>query len=61
MCAITAAEAGASDVQVAVMQAMAGMIRAMHARRLLWPQTRDRDGLDLWQRTFSVAQASSPS
>jgi hypothetical protein len=56
MCATTAVEAGASDVQVAVMQAMAGMIQAMHARHLLWPQSRDQDSVDLWHRTFAVAQ-----
>ena len=56
MCATTAEGARAEDVQVAVMQAMAGMIQAMHARKLLWPHSRDRETVDLWERTFAVAQ-----
>jgi hypothetical protein len=35
-------------------------VQAMHARKLLAPNPRDRDAATLWDRTFSVAQEVSP-
>jgi hypothetical protein len=60
MCTSTTDAAAAADVRVAVVQAMTGMLQAMHSHKLLWPQERDREAVILWDRTFAVAHEVSP-
>ena len=55
MCSSTTDAAAASEVRAAVIEAMSAMLQAMHARKLLWPQHRDAESANLWERTFAVA------
>lgn len=60
MCTSTTEAAASAEVRVAVVQAMGGMIHTLHARKLLWANSRDREGLNMWDRTFAAAMEVSP-
>ena len=59
MCTSTTEAAAAAEVRGAVVQAMGGMIQTLHARKLLWANSRDREGLNMWDRTFAAAMEVS--
>jgi hypothetical protein len=55
MCTYTTDAETSVEVRGAVVQAIRGMIQTLHARKLLWANSRDREGLNMWDRTFSAA------
>lgn len=60
MCTSTTDADASTEVRQAVVHAMRDMICTLHSRKLLWANSRDREGLNMWDRTFSAATEVSP-